>query len=166
MRCPACAAREFNQVLVHGDLPVLSCTACHGIWVDLDIYRAWRHLVVESPEPLHAAEIEDDGDMARLCPKTGRLMMRVKVTNETPFRLDYSAPAQGVWLDQGEWEVLLSLGLERQLDDVVSERWQRNLQTAASRARVARPSAAALATISMNCSASGSGSRIGPMLRK
>ncbi len=137
MLCPACASKEFSQVLLQGDLPVLNCKACNGIWVDLDTYRAWRHLVAESPEAVHVAEIEDDGDMARLCPKTRRLMTRVKVSNETPFRLDYSAAAQGVWLDEGEWEVLLALGLERQLDEVVSDRWQRNLQTQAGRERLA-----------------------------
>ena len=138
MLCPACNSKEFSQVLLSGNLPVLSCKACSGVWVDLDTYRAWRHLVAESPEALFVAEIEMDDDSARFCPKTRRLMERVKVSNEAPFRLDYSAAGQGVWLDRGEWDVLNALGLERQLDMIVSDRWQRQLQTAASRERLDR----------------------------
>lgn len=114
------------------------CADCSGVWLDLDAYRAWRRHAADPTEPVAVAEIEEESDVARICPKTSRLMARVKVSNDASFRLDYSAAAQGVWLDRGEWEVLTSLGLARQLDVVVSERWQRQLQSEASRERIER----------------------------
>ncbi len=138
MLCPACSSKDFASVALEAGLAAQCCTGCSGVWVDLDAYRAWRRHASATDEPMHVAEIEEDIDAARLCPKTSRLMARVKVSNEAPFRLDYSAAAQGVWLDRGEWEVLMALGMERQLDAVVSERWQRHLQSTASRERMER----------------------------
>lgn len=139
MLCPACGGKHFTSVKLDLGLKVERCADCSGVWVDLDTYRLWRKTASEIVELPYMAEIEDIANVAttaRMCPKTGRLMTRVKVSNEAPFRLDYSAAAQGVWLDCGEWDGLHALGLHRQLDAVVSERWQRQLQTASSRERM------------------------------
>lgn len=140
MLCPACNSQDFESVALEAGLAAQCCTSCSGVWIDLDGYRAWRRhdAAAAIDQPMHVAEIEEEAGAARFCPKTGRLMARVKVSNEAPFRLDYSASAQGVWLDRGEWEILNGLGLARQLDAVVSERWQRQLQSTASRERMDR----------------------------
>lgn len=63
-------------------------------------------------------------------------MTRIKVRHDLPLRLDFSNAAQAVWLDVGEWEQLCQLGLARELDEIVSERWQHDVQHAAARERI------------------------------
>lgn len=136
MLCPACSSHGFASDVIGSGLAVERCTQCHGVWMELDTFRRWRERTPEVEEPVQVAELEPAHDALRFCPRTGRAMARIKVMNDMPFRLDYSAAAQGVWLDRGEWETLQALGLHRQLDAIVSERWQRQLQDAASRERL------------------------------
>lgn len=136
MQCPACSKHEFAAVKLDGGLPVQRCKACQGVWVALDDYRAWRKQMPELAASEYAGEIATVIDVARACPVTGRMMARVKVSNANTLRLDFSAAAQGVWLDAGEWESLVALGLHGQLDAIASERWQKELKEAASRERM------------------------------
>lgn len=136
MLCPACGGKIFSPVKLDAGLPVARCADCSGVWVELEVYRIWRKTMPDIAALEYAGEIEVVDDATRMCPKTGRMMVRVRVRNEIPLRLDFSPAAQGVWLDRGEWKSLLALGLHHQLDAIVSERWQRELQAAASRERL------------------------------
>lgn len=135
MMCPACGGKHFAPVKVEGGLPAERCAECEGVWVELERYRAWRKNVPQVAAHEYAGEITTADDSIRVCPVTGRLMTRIKVSNDNPLRLDYSAAAQAVWLDKGEWERLLAMDLHGQLDAIVSERWQADLKLAASRER-------------------------------
>ncbi|NHZ80735.1 hypothetical protein F2P44_15845 [Massilia sp. CCM 8695] len=135
MICPACGSRHFAPVKIEGGLPAERCADCHGAWVELDRYRHWRKGRPHVAAPEYAGAISQVNEPVRVCASTGRLMTRIKVSNDNPLRLDYSAMAQAVWLDKGEWERLLDMGLHDQLDAIVSERWQNDLKHAASRER-------------------------------
>jgi Zn-finger nucleic acid-binding protein len=132
MICPACGGKHFAPVKIEGGLPAERCADCEGVWVQLELYRSWRkgqpHLAAHE----YAGDITAVDETVRLCASTGRLMARIKVSNDNPLRLDYSAAAQAVWLDKGEWERLVAMGLHDQLDAIVSERWQADLKHAAS----------------------------------
>ncbi|QYF95296.1 zf-TFIIB domain-containing protein [Massilia sp. PAMC28688] len=134
MICPACGARHFAPAKIEGGLPAERCAECQGVWVELERYRLWRRQM-----PQLALELEGDitpsNSSVRVCPVTGRLMTRIRVSNAHPLLLDYSAAAQAVWFDRGEWERLVALGLHDQLDAVVSEKWQAGLRLEASRER-------------------------------
>lgn len=136
MICPACAGAHFQPTCIEGGLPAERCAACNGVLVELERYRAWRE---DMPEPVSAVAVGEasvaDGAV-RLCPKTGRLMARLKVDSQHPLRLDYSAAAQAIWLDAGEWDTLVSLGVHGQLAAIASDRWQASVQKAASRERM------------------------------
>lgn len=106
------------------------------MWVELELYRMWRKNRPQIAAHEYAGEIAEVNDSVRLCPQTGRLMTRIRVSNDNPLLLDYSVAAQAVWFDKGEWERLKALGLSDQLDAVVSERWQVELREAASRERL------------------------------
>jgi Zn-finger nucleic acid-binding protein len=136
MICPACRAQQFAPIKMEGGLPGEQCAACQGVWVELELYRMWRKNRPQSAAHEYAGDITEVNDTVRVCPQTGRLMTRIRVSNENPLLLDYSVAAQGVWFDQGEWERLCALGLSDQLDAVVSERWQSDLRQAASRERL------------------------------
>ncbi len=136
MICPACASTHFQPTQIEGGLPAEQCEACRGVLVDLERYRTWRKTM--PPLALAAASAEPsvtDGAV-RLCPKTGRVMARLKVDSHHPLRLDYSAAAQAIWLDAGEWDTLMSLDVHGQLDGIASDRWQASVQKAASRERM------------------------------
>ncbi|MES3021917.1 MAG: zf-TFIIB domain-containing protein [Pseudomonadota bacterium] len=136
MICPACGNKHFSPVQLEGGLPGERCKDCSGVWVELERYRIWR-----SKMPAVAA-LEFPGDIGlsdgavRVCATTGRLMARINVSRDPVLRLDFSPMADAVWLDRGEWEALVALGLHDQLDAIVSERWQRELKEAASRERM------------------------------
>lgn len=128
MICPACASTHFQPTQIEGGLPAEQCEACRGVLVDLERYRTWRKTM--PPLALAAASAEPsvtDGAV-RLCPKTGRVMARLKVDSHHPLRLDYSAAAQAIWLDAGEWDTLMSLDVHGQLDGIASDRWQASVQ--------------------------------------
>lgn len=111
-------------------------TAPGGVWIDGEAYRAW----IAGPEPSddeHAAEGDaelapHDGstDTARalISPRTGRLLVKYRVTLGEPFTIDYDTFSGGFWLDTGEFERLKSLGLHRRLHHVVSPAWQQRLR--------------------------------------
>ena len=136
MICPACGAKHFAPVKIEGALPAEQCAACQGVWMELDLYRMWRKNRPQIAAHDFAGEITEVNDAVRLCPATGRMMTRIRVSNDTPLLLDYSVAAQAVWFDRGEWERLVALGLSGQLDAIVSERWQSELKQAASRERL------------------------------
>lgn len=136
MICPACGARNFAPVKIDGAMPAEQCGACQGVWVELDLYRMWRKNRPQIAPHEYAGKLTPVDDAVRLCPQTGRMMTRIRVSNDNALLLDYSVAAQAVWFDNGEWERLKALGLSDQLDAVVSERWQAELREAASRERL------------------------------
>lgn len=136
MICPACASTQFQPTQVEGGLPAERCQECSGVLVDLERYRAWRQTMPALVQAAASAEPSVADGAVRLCPKTGRIMARLKVDSQHPLRLDYSAAAQAIWLDAGEWDMLMSLDVHGQLDAIASDRWQASVQQAASRERM------------------------------
>ena len=135
MICPACGGKHFAPAIIEGGLPAERCADCEGVWVELERYRSWRSTQPQVAAHEYAGEIFEHDDKIRLCASTGRLMTCIKVSNDNPLHLDYSAAAQAVWLDKGEWERLVAMDLVDRLDAIVSERWQSDLKHAASRER-------------------------------
>jgi Zn-finger nucleic acid-binding protein len=64
-----------------------------------------------------------------LCPKTGRLMLKYRISKNTTHKLDLSPEVNGIWLDKGEWELLKQEGLASRLNAVFTEPWQQNIRT-------------------------------------
>ena len=136
MICPACGAKQFAPIKIEGALPADQCQECQGVLVELELYRMWRKNRPQIAAHEYAGEITEVNDSVRLCPQTGRMMTRIRVSNDNPLLLDYSVAAQAIWFDKGEWERLKALGLSDQLDAIVSQRWQVELREAASRERL------------------------------
>jgi len=53
----------------------------------------------------------DESKQAILCPVTGTIMRKLRLSTSTAHRIDYSASVGGVWLDKGEWDLLKKEGL-------------------------------------------------------
>jgi Zn-finger nucleic acid-binding protein len=136
MTCPVCSTQQFSSIKMEGGLPAEQCAQCQGVWVELERYRDWRRQMPDLLEASMPGEPAEASGAVRLCPLTGRLMIRIRVSNDDGLLLDYSAAGQGVWFDQGEWDRLIGLGLHDVLDAIVSDKWQADLRAAASRERV------------------------------
>lgn len=135
LRC-AC---EAHPVLVPqelpGGLPVRACEACGGSALAMGDYRHWReHAGAEAHAPVDLLVVEDR-PAARPCPSCARLMQRVRVGATPDFRLDRCAACALLWLDRGEWDALRSAGWADSLEEILSERWQRDVQAQELRTR-------------------------------
>jgi Zn-finger nucleic acid-binding protein len=135
LRC-ACEARsELAPLQLPGGPAAQGCAACGGTLLELDDYRRWRagaaqaHAVVPAEVPVH------DHAAARPCSVCTRLMQRLRVGATPDFRIDRCAACAVAWLDRGEWEALQASGLALRLEDLLTERWQRELQAEDARER-------------------------------
>jgi len=135
MICSACGGRHFAAVKMEGGLPAEGCADCGGVWVELERYKRWRKSMPQLLEPDPSGAAVEANGAVRLCPVTGRLMARIRASNDDALLLDYSSAAQAVWFDKGEWDRLIVLGLHDMLDAIVSDKWQAGLKLAASRER-------------------------------
>jgi Zn-finger nucleic acid-binding protein len=131
LHCVCEAHTELDRAELAPGLPALRCATCHGHWLVLADHARWNAVAVPAPAgdedvPPMRPEV---GATARHCPACERLMARYRVGSTPDFRLDRCAPCQAVWLDAGEWPALHQAGLAHRLADVLSDAWQRRVQT-------------------------------------
>ena len=73
-------------------------------------------------------EVEiDETSKAMLCPKTGGLMTKYRISKDTDHRLDLSPTINAIWLDKGEWGLLKANGLAGRLNNIFTNHWQREI---------------------------------------
>lgn len=127
---PALKVRELQAGLF-----AQACEDCGALAIDLNDYRRWleRQTVGPAPTPEQCAGMPVEGELAmrkaRMCPGCGRPMARHRAGSRPDFHLDRCAPCQLLILDGGEWDALMQLGALEHLDLILSDTWQRRLQT-------------------------------------
>ncbi|OYT93458.1 MAG: hypothetical protein CFE43_04260 [Burkholderiales bacterium PBB3] len=127
LRCGCEAHTELTVCELAPGLQGLECVSCEGQLLQLDDYRAWRD---KTPVPPVAQAIAADEDpIARHCPACARLMQRFRVGAQPDFRVDRCAACQNVWFARGEWQAFVAAGLGSRLDEILTDAWQRQLQT-------------------------------------
>lgn len=127
-RCNCASGALLQGIELAPGLSALQCPACDGSLLKLADYRNWQPVAKALPQPENAPRIEDRPS-ARSCPDCGRLMQRHRVGSSPDFRVDHCSACQLVWLDRGEWSALAQAGLAERLSEILTERWQRRLQT-------------------------------------
>lgn len=129
--CACSRNASFRHYKLATDLPARYCPDCHAILLAMKDYLPWieRHFsdrqTVE-PAPLTGRETPS---RARPCPACQRIMSRYRTGDENSFWLDFCPPCGLVWLDAGEWEQLEQSGLSPYLDIILTERWQKGIQS-------------------------------------
>lgn len=134
VRCPKDKEESLVDVVLPGGLAAHHCSACDGYWVEPDIYAAWRSQQEERlPVPL-----PEDADMgytpgpqdarAGLCPNCKGFLARSRIGLNPPFYVERCSRCGGIWLDQGEWEVLQQLGWDGAIDHLFTEDWQSEMR--------------------------------------
>jgi Zn-finger nucleic acid-binding protein len=129
MECTACHNAKLKPSYLEGLIPCHTCPACGGNLLMLTDYLRWLEqnenpdFVQDSGQEVQA----EDTEMALLCPKTGSIMTKYRISTDSDHRLDYSPRINAVWMDAGEWELIKQKGLAGQLNIVFTDHWQRDL---------------------------------------
>lgn len=127
MNCPNCTGYQLTAHELEPGMVSAHCPKCQGDLLSLLNYQFW--CAPRTPTKPKTGELDcTDNSQAKQCPKCSRLMARYKFSNQSHNRLDYCAPCSETWIDQGEWPLLKSLGLELKLAEIFNDKWQRQLR--------------------------------------
>ncbi|WP_236702646.1 zf-TFIIB domain-containing protein [Thalassomonas actiniarum] len=129
MKCTSCNAGELVPSFIDGLFRAHTCSNCQGNWILIEDYVAWKERNPEFTFDDNVNYEVEDTKKAILCPVTGTIMRKFRLTASNTYRIDYSAGVGGVWLDSGEWELLKEEGLAGSLNAVLTSHWQKNIRT-------------------------------------
>jgi len=130
MKCSSCTSGELTPVVLEKTLHSLQCNNCGGRWIKLDKYLEWQktQIAKESVVEEISVEVETvDSKAALLCPETGAIMTKFHITSDTTHRVDWSTAAGAIWLDKGEWELLVAKGVDDKLNQIFTDQWQKKI---------------------------------------
>lgn len=134
MKCTRCEQGVLSPSFIDGLFRAHTCTECAGNWILIEDYVAWKE---RNPEHQFSTDIvceeAEDSTTALLCPMTGTIMRKFKLTANHSHRIDYSSHVGGVWLDKGEWELLKKEGLAGSLNAVLTAHWQNDIRLDSAR---------------------------------
>ncbi|WP_444938129.1 TFIIB-type zinc ribbon-containing protein [Microbulbifer sp. JMSA002] len=131
-RCTSCKKGVLKPVVIEQLFRAHTCSSCGGNWILVEDYLTWKR---KNPEYQFSDNIAvlneivaEDTKKAILCPVTGMIMQKLKITAGSEHRLDYSPTVGGIWLDKGEWELLRAEGLAASLNSLVTHEWQKKVR--------------------------------------
>lgn len=128
MKCTACKEGNLIPSFIDGQFRAHTCSSCNGNWILIEDYVTWKeHNPQFSFNDNAHCEI-DETKQAILCPVSGTIMRKMRLSATTEHRIDYSANVGGVWLDKGEWELLKQEGLAGSLNALLTAHWQKNIR--------------------------------------
>ncbi len=134
MRCPACKQAELQPSSLDATLLANHCPHCGGNWITLGDYLRWRDLHPQAAgstatlEPVEA----DESRKALLCPISGVLMQKYRISHRHNHRIDLSPAVGAFWLDKGEWELLKQEGLSGVISAIFTDPYQRQVREASA----------------------------------
>ena len=148
MECPKCKHPNLEGGTLAGSMSVEWCPNCYGIWIPGRKYEAWQkeqsewYNKSEKPQATGTLGIEFTpcayDSKAALCPEDGHYLSRAKVPfSRVPFYIERCMLCGGIWCDNGEWDILETLGFHTEIDKMFSPNWQAKarVQELASRER-------------------------------
>lgn len=142
MRCPKCKQTNLLPTKLEDGLPVMGCQDCGGVLVALLYYRDWaeRNSPLSEYDPQALTKAEDsDAKTALNCAKCGRIMVKYLISGQHDNRINLCIHCDDAWLDNGEWELLKSLELAKQMPAVFTDQWQTKVRQEQSwQARITR----------------------------
>ncbi|HEY9737841.1 MAG TPA: zf-TFIIB domain-containing protein [Trichocoleus sp.] len=111
------------------------CPSCGGAWIPPEHYADWRQQQPDAEAPLKVSVLPMSLDVpfavspldnrAALCPDCKHYLVRGRINLRTSaFFVERCPNCQGIWCDQGEWDILEKLQLAAHVDHVFSGEWQ------------------------------------------
>ena len=133
MKGTSCKNGVLTPSFIDGQFRAHTCSNCGGNWILIEDYVSWKECNPQfSFDESVKCEV-DDTKTAILCPVTGTIMRKLRISSSTSHRLDYSVSVGGVWLDKGEWELLKEKGLAGSLNAVLTAHWQQNIRMSSAK---------------------------------
>jgi Zn-finger nucleic acid-binding protein len=127
MKCPVCRKIALEHEEIDVGLNADVCTECRGRWISMQNYESWIESRGAGAPEIHGDE-EDmnipEFELARLCPKCSRILVKFKVGRSIAFKIDRCSNCAGVWLDADEWETLRRRNLHDDLTQIFTDHWQ------------------------------------------
>jgi Zn-finger nucleic acid-binding protein len=133
MRCPSCGGTNLNPSFLDDLFRAHTCKDCGGSWLLIEDYITWKE---RNPEHIFKQNVlleVEDTKKALLCPISGTIMQKYRISHDTDHYLDYSASVGGVWLDSGEWEYLKKHKLAGSLNKLFTSQWQKSIRQNSTR---------------------------------
>lgn len=132
MKCTSCHQGILQPAYLDDLFPCHTCTNCGGNFILLNAYLSWleSHPEVNFVSNCEAEVDADDNRKVMLCPKTGSIMLKYRISKDTEHRLDLSPSINAIWMDRGEWELIKKEGIAGQLNSVFTDTWQRKIREA------------------------------------
>jgi Zn-finger nucleic acid-binding protein len=128
MKCTSCKSGQLLPSFIEGQFRAHTCSNCEGNWILVEDYVSWKERNPQFSFKEGSTCEAEDTKTALLCPASGLIMRKLRLSSNTVHRIDYSASVGGVWLDKGEWELLREEGLAGSLNSVLTAHWQRNIR--------------------------------------
>ena len=129
--CPSCKTGKLKPGFIDELFRCQTCSDCEGNWIYLENYLHWLGRDKSEPNSIEPLVEKDENDTknAMVCPVTGQIMLKYRISNKTSHRLDLSPSIYAIWLDKNEWELIKKEGLSRQLNQIFTEPWQRKVKS-------------------------------------
>ncbi|MEL7052201.1 MAG: zf-TFIIB domain-containing protein [Cyanobacteria bacterium J06555_13] len=134
MRCPKEPNVELSAKKLTEKLDVQCCASCQGNWIPKLNYQIWQSQeagLEAIPEEVLPMTLETDYQVAPLdgraglCPECGTYLKRSRINlKNAAFYVERCPICEGLWCDNGEWEILEALGLHIQIPIVFNADWQ------------------------------------------
>lgn len=128
MHCTSCKVGKLNPSYIDQLFRAHTCENCGGNWILIEDYVFWKE---NNPQyQFEGAEVAElpDSNRALICPMSGSIMRKLRISKDSSHKLDYSAAVGGVWLDKGEWQLLKKSGLAGSLNGILTEHWQNKIK--------------------------------------
>lgn len=134
MKCTSCRKGVLKPSHIDDLFPGYTCNHCGGNWLYLKDYLRWREKKEDADLPPPPADFElGESKGAIPCPKTGRVMLKYRISKDQQHMLDLSPDINGIWLDKGEWDLLKQEGLAMHLNAIFTDPWQRKIRSGKTR---------------------------------
>lgn len=129
MKCSSCKVGTLEASRLEGLFASHSCNNCGGDLILLGDFMQWqkRNPATDLSIDANIETVTQETSTAMICPISGTLMTKYKISADTEHRLDLSPTINAVWLDKGEWNLLKEKGLANKLNNIFTDHWQRNI---------------------------------------
>ena len=131
MDCTSCHDGILKDILLEGEFKARECSSCGGHWILIEDYIEWKEINPEYQfsDSVSFEETEIiDSKKALICPSSGTIMRKFRISSTNEHKIDYSAKVGGVWLDKGEWNLLKNEGLAGCLNSMLTNHWQTKIR--------------------------------------
>ena len=130
MNCTNCKDGFLKPEKIDDLFPAHTCDSCGGNWILIEEYAIWKANNPDHVFSSHSTTQEfksPEPKKALICPVSGSIMQKFRITSNSEHKINYSAKVGGIWLDKGEWDYLKSEGLAGSLNTVLTEHKQNEI---------------------------------------